>query len=65
MSIADSAEGVRVLARVGGPPVAACFDCDHALPVALIHWCGELSEMGRVVALLPYCDHCLLRRERR
>jgi len=52
------AEGVPVVAKFGGPPVAACFDCDQAIPLGYISWYGELSEKGRVVALLPYCDRC-------
>jgi hypothetical protein len=57
------AEGVPVVALLAGPPVAACFDCDKLVPVAVIHWRGELSDRGRVVALLPYCDACLNRRK--
>jgi hypothetical protein len=62
LKIVESAEGIPILARLGVPPVATCFDCDCPVPVASTHWCGELSERGRVVALLPYCEPCLSRR---
>jgi hypothetical protein len=65
MTVEESFEGVNVSARLAGPPVAACFNCDNTVPIPFIHWYGELSKKGRFVALLPYCDRCLVRRERK
>jgi hypothetical protein len=56
---------VSVAARVPGPHVAACFTCDEVIPLEFVRWYGEPSARGRVLALLPYCDHCVPDRERR
>jgi hypothetical protein len=55
----------NVLAWIAGPPVASCFGCDEVIPIQFVHWHGEVSVRGQILALLPYCEICTAGCERR
>jgi hypothetical protein len=59
----NSTSLVQIDAHLVGPKVVECFVCDAAIPIDYIHWYSELSNHGRLLALLPYCETCLDERE--